>query len=119
VTAGTSGLLLCLLALMMAWRDLRGVWRRMRWRRARATVLYQPTSAGPAWRFDFVLPDGTPVSVPTNNLLGVARRDGPGPVTILYDPRAPGREVEIPGGSALRLLFGLGLGALGLAQLLG
>lgn len=104
---------------MLLRHDLRGLWRRLRWRRARATVLYQSTSAGPAWRFDFVLPDGSPVSVPTNDLRGLARRDGPGPVTILYDPHAPGREVEIPGGSALRLAVGLGLAALGLSQILG
>jgi hypothetical protein len=119
VTGGASGLLLCLLASAMLWPELRGLWRRLRWRRARATVVYQPTTAGPAWRFDFVLPDGSPVSVPTNSLRALARHDGPGPVTILYDPRAPGRQVEIPGGSAVRLLFGLGLAGLGVVQLLG
>lgn len=80
-------------------------------------MLYQPTSAGPAWRFDFVLPDGAPVSVPTNSLRDVARRDGPGPVTILYDPRAPSRDVEIVGRPGLGALVGLGLVGLGLATL--
>jgi hypothetical protein len=116
--ATASGLLLCLLGLVLLWRDMRSLWRRMRWRRARATLLFHPTSAGPAWRFDFVLPDGSPVSVPTNSLRDVARRDGPGPVTILYDPRAPSREVEILGLPGLGALVGLGLVGLGLVTLL-
>ncbi len=116
--AAASGLLLCLLGLVLLQRDIRSLWRRMRWRRAQATVLFQPTAAGPAWRFDFVLPDGSPVSVPTNNLRDVARRDGPGPVTILYDPRAPSRYVEIPGRPGLAALFGVGLVGLGFASLL-
>lgn len=116
--AAASGLLLCLLGLVLLRRDLRGLWRQMRWRRARATVLFQPTAAGPAWRFDFVLPDGSPVSVPKNSLRDAARRDGPGLVTILYDPRAPSREVEIPGRPGLAALVGLGLVGLGFAALL-
>lgn len=113
-----AGLLLCLLAALLLRREARSLWRRLRWRPALAQVTYEPSAAGPAWRFDFVLPDGTPVSAVTRSLRDVAWREGAAPVSILYDPRSPGRDVEVRGRAGFGALIGLGLLGLGLAALL-
>lgn len=110
-----AGLMLCLLGALLARRDLRGLVRRVTWHRAPATIRFEP---GPAWRIDFALPDGTPVSVLTRDLRLVARREGDGPLTVLYDPRAPARGVDVPGRPGLGLACGVGLAGLGLVALL-
>lgn len=113
--AAASGLILCLLGAVLMRRDLRGLIRRRRWQRAPATIRFEP---GPAWRFDFTLPDGQPVSVVTRDLRLLARREGEGPVAILYDPRAPTRGVDLPGRPGLGLACGVGLAGLGVVALL-
>ena len=110
-----SGLLLCVLAAVLLRRDLRGLVRR--WRRAVAQLRFVPTDAGPSWSIDFTLPDGEPVHVVTTDLRMIARREQPGPVSLLYDPAAP-RRVELPGRPGLSTLVGLGLAVFGVAQLL-
>lgn len=113
-----SGLLLCVLGLVLLRRDLRGLWRRLRWAPANATVRYEPQDGHPRWRFEFTLPDGTPVSVTTRDLRLVARRgEDAGPVPILYDPAAPGRCFEVPPRPGLATAVGIGLLGLGLAGL--
>lgn len=109
-----AGLALCLLGAILARRDLRGLLRRMAWRRTVATIRLAP---GPAWRIDFTLADGTPFTVATRDLRLVARREGDGPVTLLHDPRAPAR-VEVPARPGLGLAVGAGLFVLGLVTLL-
>jgi hypothetical protein len=118
VPGAAAGLLLCLLAALLLRRDIRSLWRRLRWRSAPARVTYEPSVAGPAWRFDFTLPDGTPASAVTHSLRDVAWREGAGPVNILYDPRAPSRGIEVPGRAGFGTVIGLGLLAFGLAALL-
>lgn len=113
----SAGLLLWVLATVLLWRDLRGLFRRLRWRRAMARITFLPTEAGPAWRIDFALPDGTPVSLVTTDLRMIARREKQGPVSLLYDPAAPKR-IEVPGQPGLGTVVGLALAAFGAAQLL-
>ncbi len=115
----SAGLVLCALAALLLWRDVRSLWRRAFWARAMADVTFMPGAAAPAWRIDFMATDGVPVSLHTRNLGLVAKREGPGPVEVLYDPRAPRRGVEIPARLGLRVPVGLGLAGLGLARLLG
>ena len=115
--AATSGLLLWALALVLLRRDLRGLIRRRRWRRAMARIVFRPSEAGPSWRIDFTLPDGVPVSVATTDLRMIARHERQGPVSLLYDPAVPSR-VEIPGRPGLDTIVGMALAALGVAQLL-
>lgn len=98
-------------------RDLRGLYRWLRWRRAVARIVFLPTGTGPSWRIDFTLPDGAPVSLVTTDLRMIARRETPGPVSLLYDPAAPGR-VELPGQPGLGTAVGLALAVLGAAQML-
>ncbi len=109
-----SGLILCLLGAVLMRRDVRALVRRATWQRAAATIRFEP---GPSWRIDFALPDGRPVSVMTRDLRLVARREGDGPVTVLYDPRAPSR-VDIASRPGLGLACGVGLVGLGLVALL-
>lgn len=113
--AAGSGLILCLLGAVLMRRDLRALVRRVTRHRAPATIRFEP---GPAWRIDFALPDGKPVSVVTRDLRLVARREDEGPVTVPYDPRAPARAVELPGRPGLGLACGAGLAGLGLVALL-
>ena len=115
--AAASGLLLCVLAAVLLRRDLRGLVRRRRWRRAVAQLRFVPTATGPSWSIDFALPDGEPVHVVTTDLRMIARRDQPGPVSLLYDPAAS-RRVELPSRPGLGTLVGLGLAVFGAAQLL-
>ncbi|GGJ32829.1 hypothetical protein [Neoroseomonas lacus] len=115
--AATSGLLLWVLAAVLLRRDLRGVYRRLRWRRAVARITFLPTETGPSWRIDFTLPDGAPVSVVTRDLRMIARREQPGPVRLLYDPAAPSR-MEMPGRPGLGSVVGVALAVLGIAQVL-
>lgn len=110
-----SGLVLCLLGAVLMRRDVRALVRRATWHRAMATIRFEP---GPAWRIDFALPDGRPVSVVTRDLRLLARRESDGPVTVLYDPRAPARRVDLPGRPGLGLACGVGLAGLGLVALL-
>lgn len=110
-----AGLVLLLLGAVLARRDLRGLARRLAWQRARATIRFEP---GPSWRIDFALPDGRAVSLVTRDLRLLARREGDGPVTILYDPAAPERGIDIPARPGLGFLCGIGLAGLGLAALL-
>jgi hypothetical protein len=117
VDAASAGLLLWALATVLLWRDLRGLYRRLRWRRAVARIAFLPTEAGPSWRIDFTLPDGTPISLVTTDLRLVARRETQGPVALLYDPAAPGR-IEVPGQPGLGSVVGLALAVFGAAQLL-
>ncbi|BDG70995.1 hypothetical protein [Roseomonas fluvialis] len=109
-----AGLVLCLFGAVLARRDLRGIVRRLTWRRAMATIRFEP---GPSWRIDYMLADGVPVSVVTRDLRLLARREGDGPVTLLVDPRAPGR-VDLPGRPGLGLACGAWLVGLGLVALL-
>ncbi|WP_198370999.1 DUF3592 domain-containing protein [Roseomonas rosulenta] len=113
--AAASGLILCLLGAVLMRRDLRGLIRRRTWQRAAATIRFEP---GPTWRIDFLLPDGQPVSVVTRDLRLLARREGAGPVTILYDPRAPERGVDLPRRPGLGLACGMGLAGVGVAAFL-
>ena len=113
--APAAGLILLLLGGLLMRRDLRGLVRRLAWRRAVATIRFE---AGPRWRVDFTLPDGRAASVVTRDLRLVARREGDGPVTILYDPRAPERAIDLPGRPGLGFVCGLGLAGFGLAALL-
>lgn len=113
--AAASGLILCLLGAVLMRRDVRGLVRRFTWRRAPATIRFAP---GPSWRIDFTLPDGRGVSAATRDLRLLARRDGDGPVIILYDPKAPSRRVDLPGRPGLGLACGVGLAGLGVAALL-
>lgn len=115
--AATSGLLLWVLAAVLLRRDLRGLFRRLRWRRAIARITFLPTDDGPSWRVDFTLPDGAPVSVVTRDLRIIARRERPGPVSLLYDPATPNR-LEMPGQPGLGTVVGAALAGLGVAQLL-
>jgi len=113
-----SGLLLCALGFVLLRRDLRGLWRRLRWATASATIHYEPRDGRPRWRFEFMLPDGTPVSVATHDLRLVARRgEDARPAPIFYDPAAPGRGVEVPPRPGLSTVVGIGLLGLGLAAL--
>lgn len=115
MAALAAGLALYGLGAVLMRRDLRGLYRRWAWRRAPATLHFEP---GPAWRIDFVLPDGRAVSVRTRDLRLVARRREQGPLTVLYDPRAPGRAVEIPAPPGLGLVAGLAMAGLGVAAML-
>lgn len=117
IGGAASGLMLCLLGAVLARRDLRGLVRRRRWRRAEGRIAFRPTGAGPSWRIDFALPDGRPVGIVTTDLRLVARREGEGAVTLLYDPAAPER-VELPGRPGIGLAVGLGLAGLGVVALL-
>ena len=110
-----SALILCVLGAVLMRRDVRALVRRFTWRRAPATIRFEP---GPAWRIDFTLPDGKPVSVVTRDLRLLARREDDGPLTVLYDPRAPARAVELPARPGLGLACGAGLAGLGLVALL-
>ncbi|MEO3471940.1 hypothetical protein AAFN86_08750 [Roseomonas sp. CAU 1739] len=112
-----SGLIVCFLGAVLLRRDLRGLFRRWLWRRAVARVVFQPTAIGPSWRFDFALPDGTPASVVTTDMRLVARREGDGPIALLYDPAAPGR-VDLPARPGIGLIVGLALAGLGVVQVL-
>ncbi len=113
-----SGLLLCLLAVVLLRRDLRGFARRWRWRRATGRIAFVPTGSGPCWCIDFTLPDGTPIGVVTTDLRLVARREEEGrAVRLLYDPAEPTR-IDLPGRPGLALPVGVGLLGLGLVQLL-
>jgi hypothetical protein len=116
VDGAAAGLILLLLGALLMRRDLRGLLRRATWHRAAATIRFEP---GPIWRIDFALPDGRAVSVVTRDLRLLARREGDGPVTILYDPGAPDRAVDLPGRPGLGFVCGIGLAAAGLAALLG
>jgi hypothetical protein len=115
VDAPAAGLILLLLGALLMRRDLRGLVRRLAWRRAVATIRFEE---GPRWRVDFTLPDGRAARVVTRDLRLLARREGEGPVTILYDPRAPERAIDLPGRPGLGFLCGLGLAAFGLVALL-
>lgn len=117
MNAATSGLLLWVFAAVLLRRDLRGLFRRWRWHRAVGRITFVPSEAGPSWRIDFTLPDGSPVSVVTTDLRVIARREETGPVGLLFDPLAPNR-IEIPGQPGLGMVVGLALAALGVAQLL-
>ncbi|WP_198378764.1 DUF3592 domain-containing protein [Neoroseomonas rubea] len=110
-----AGLILCLLGALLMRRDARALVRRFAWHRAAATIRFEP---GPSWRIDFALPDGRAVSFVTRDLRLLARREGDGPVTILYDPRAPDRAIDLPGRLGLGFICGMGLVGLGLAALL-
>lgn len=112
-----AALLLCALGLVLLRRDLDGLVRRLRWRRARGTIVFLPTPSGPSWRIDFTLPQGTPVQVVTTDLRLIARREGAGAVTLLYDPAEPTR-IDLPARPGLPVAVGLGLLCLGVAQLL-
>lgn len=116
--AGASGLLLCALALVLLRRDLRRMWRRRRWRSAVAVPRFDPDGAGPAWQFDFVLPDGTPVRATSRDLRLLARREAGEPVTLLYDPAAPARRIDLPARPGLPAAVGVALLGLGVVQLL-
>ena len=111
-----SGLALCLLAAVLLRWDLLGFARRWRWRRATGRIAFLPTAAGPSWRIDFALPDGTPIGVVTTDLRLVARR-GEGAVPLLYDPAQPAR-IDLPVRPGLATLVGAGLLGLGIVQLL-
>ena len=113
-----SGLLLWALAVVLLRRDLRGLLRRWRWRSALATLRFVEGGAGPSWAIDFALPDGRPVHVVTTDLRMIARREGQGPVRLLYDPAAPTR-VDLPGRPGLGAVVGLALAVFGAARLLG
>ncbi len=115
VDASAAGLLLWMLAALLLRRDLRGLARRMRWRRAVAQIAFQPDAAGPSWKIEFALPDGSPVQVVTSDLRLVARPGPSGPFSLLYDPAAPCR-VEVPARPGVAALVGLGLAAFGVAQ---
>ena len=113
--AAASGLILCLLGAVLLRRDLRSLLRRATWRPAQASVAFEP---GPSWRIGFSLPDGRRVEVVTTDLRLVARREDAAPLTVLYDPKAPGRGVELPARPGLAFAVGLGLLVLGGLQLL-
>ena len=116
--AGASGLLLCLLGLVLLRRDLRRIWRQRRWRRARAVPRFEQGSTGPVWHFDFTLPDGRPVRATSGDLRLLARREDGAAMTVLYDPEAPARGIDVPARPGLPAAVGLGLLALGIAQVL-
>ena len=116
--AGTSGLLLCLLGLVLLRREIRRLWRQRRWRRAEAVPRFEQGSAGPVWHFDFTLPDGRPVRATSGDLRLLARREDGAAMTVLYDPEAPERAIDVPARPGLPAAIGVALLGLGIAQVL-
>lgn len=113
-----SGLILCAVGLLFLRRDLRTLWRWVAWRRVPATaMLWQGTGLTGA-RYDFTLPDGRPITVLTDDVVSRVGSRTPIAVTVLYNPRNPGSDVEpfTVLGLAIRLIWPAVLLGIGIRQ---